>query len=169
MTLLHNISMAEAVRMLLVGSIKPTELVETCLAQIEAHDSKLNAYITVCADEAREAAVKADQDIEKGLPRGLLHGIPVALKDIYDTAGILTTCHSKLFKTRVPDNDCDAWNEWRQMEPYCSGKQVPMSSQLAGHRSIYPGRLLETPGILNTYQPAPLAAPVLRWPLAWRI
>ena len=109
MTLLHNISMAEAVRMLLVGSIKPTELVETCLAQIEAHDSKLNAYITVCADEAREAAVKADQDIEQGLPRGLLHGIPVALKDIYDTAGILTTCHSKLFKTRVPDNDCDAW------------------------------------------------------------
>ena len=78
MTSLHITSMAEAVRMLRLGSIKPTELVESCLTQIKAHDNKLNAYITVCADEAREAATRADREIKNGLPRGLLHGIPVA-------------------------------------------------------------------------------------------
>ena len=109
MTSLHITSMAEAVRMLRLGSIKPTELVESCLTQIKAHDNKLNAYITVCADEAREAAIRADREIKNGLPRGLLHGIPVALKDIYDTAGVLTTCHSNLFRNRVPDTNCDAW------------------------------------------------------------
>jgi aspartyl-tRNA(Asn)/glutamyl-tRNA(Gln) amidotransferase subunit A len=109
MTAIYLASMAEAVRMLRSGSIKPSELVESCLSRIEAHDSKLNAYITICAEEAREAAALADQDIERSNPRGLLHGIPVALKDIYDTAGILTTCHSKLFETRVPEDDCDAW------------------------------------------------------------
>ena len=109
MTPLHLTSMADAVRMLRTGSIKPIELVESCLAQIEAHDSSLNAYITVCADQAREAAEKAGWDIEQGRPRGLLHGVPIALKDIYDTIGVLTTCHSKLFEHRVPDSDCDAW------------------------------------------------------------
>ena len=109
MTLLHLTSMADAGRMLRKGSIKPIDLVETCLAQIEAHDSSLNAYITVCADQAREAGEKAGQDIEQGCPRGLLHGIPLALKDIYDTAGVLTTCHSKLFEHRIPLSNCDAW------------------------------------------------------------
>ena len=109
MTSLHLISMADAVRMLSTGSIKPIELVESCLAQIEAHDSSLNAYITVCTDQAREAAEKAGWDIEQGRPRGLLHGVPIALKDIYDTTGVLTTCHSKLFEHRIPYSDCDAW------------------------------------------------------------
>ena len=109
MTPLHLTSMADAVRMLRTGSIKPIELVDSCLAQIEAHDSSLNAYITVCADHAREAAEKAGWEIEQGSSRGLLHGIPIALKDIYDTLGVLTTCHSKLFEHRIPYSDCDAW------------------------------------------------------------
>ena len=79
MTPLHFTSMADAVRMLRTGSIKPIELVESCLAQIGAHDSSLNAYITVCADQAREAAEKEGWDIEQGRPRGLLHGVPIAL------------------------------------------------------------------------------------------
>ena len=109
MTSLHHASLADAVRMLRTGATKPSELVEACLSWIEAYDHRLNAYITVCADQAREAAAQADRDIERGRPRGLLHGIPVALKDIYDTAGILTTCHSKLFENRVPESDSDAW------------------------------------------------------------
>ena len=91
MTSLSLASMAEAVRMLRSRFIKPSELVESCLSKIEMHDTKLNAYITICAQQAREAAVLADQDIEREIPRGLLHGIPVALKDIYDTAGIHKT------------------------------------------------------------------------------
>jgi aspartyl-tRNA(Asn)/glutamyl-tRNA(Gln) amidotransferase subunit A len=106
-TQLH--SLAEAVRALRLGTTTSAELVAQCLARIEAHDGRLNAFITLLADEARAAAEIADQEIAQGHWRGLLHGVPVALKDIYDTAGILTTCHSKLFADRVPDADCDAW------------------------------------------------------------
>ncbi len=108
-TELHHASLADAARMLRVGTVTATDLVEECLGRIESHDGDLNTYITVLADEARAAAAAADAEIAKGYWRGLLHGIPVALKDIYDTAGILTTCHSKLFENRVPQADCDSW------------------------------------------------------------
>ncbi len=109
MTALHFQSLADAARLLRLGAVKPSDLVEECLHQIGNHNDELNAYITVCAPEAREAAAIADEEIENGHWRGLLHGIPVALKDIYDTAGIRTTCHSKLFADRIPDADCDSW------------------------------------------------------------
>ena len=110
MTELHYQSLSDAARLLRLGSVKPSELVEECLGRIETHDGALNAFITVTADQAREAAATADQELEKGQWRGLLHGIPVVLKDIYDTAGVLTTCHSKLFADRIPTKDCDTWD-----------------------------------------------------------
>jgi len=106
---LHLTSLAEAARLLRLGSVSSAELTEACLKQMATHDDQLNAYITVTADRAREAAAEADREIAAGQWRGLLHGIPVALKDIYDTAGILTSCHSKLFENRVPQSDSDAW------------------------------------------------------------
>jgi aspartyl-tRNA(Asn)/glutamyl-tRNA(Gln) amidotransferase subunit A len=106
---LHYISLADAVRLVRLGEVKPSELVEACLSRIEAHDGELHAYITPLADQARADAVVADEEIAKGHWRGLLHGIPIALKDIYDTAGILTSCHSRLFIDRIPNADCDAW------------------------------------------------------------
>ncbi len=102
-------SLTDAVRLLRLGSVKPSELVDECLAQIEAHDDRLNTFITLCTDEARSAAEVADREVQQGHWRGLLHGVPVALKDIYDTAGILTTCHSKLFADRVPEADSNTW------------------------------------------------------------
>ena len=105
----HLMSLAEAARALRLGTVSSADLTEACLAQVTAHNGSLNAFITVTAAKAREAAAAADQEIAAGRWRGLLHGIPVALKDIYDTAGILTSCHSKLFEHRVPDTDCDAW------------------------------------------------------------
>lgn len=109
MTELHFHSLSDAVRLLRLGSVKPSELVESCLQQIDSHDAALNAYITVCADAAREAAATADAETAQGRWRGLFHGIPVALKDIYDTAGIRTTCHSRLFADRIPAADSDTW------------------------------------------------------------
>ncbi|MCA8930206.1 MAG: amidase, partial [Alphaproteobacteria bacterium] len=109
MTDLHHVSMAEAARLLRLGTVTSRDLTDACLERIAAHDAGLNAYITVCTDTARTAADRADAEIARGLWRGPLHGIPVALKDIYDTAGILTTCHSKLFADRVPETDSDAW------------------------------------------------------------
>lgn len=106
---LHFASLTEAARMLRLGTVSATELTQACLDRIAAHDNSLNAFITTTADKALDTAAAADKDIAAGRWRGLLHGIPIALKDIYDTAGILTTCHSRLFEHRVPEADCDAW------------------------------------------------------------
>ena len=59
---------------------------------------KLNAFITVCAEPARADAKKADQEIAAGNYRGPLHGVPVSIKDLFETAGVLTTGGSKIFK-----------------------------------------------------------------------
>src|SRR5947209_7580815 len=77
-----------ASRALATGRVTSAALVEACLARIAAHDGRLNSFVLVLADEARRAARAADRARKAGRARGLLHGIPFGLKDIYDTAGI---------------------------------------------------------------------------------
>src|SRR5262249_39662128 len=84
--------------------VSPVEVVNTCLGRIEQINPKLNAFITVLADEAREQANVAETEIKLGKWRGPLHGIPVGIKDFYDTAGIRTTAAFEHFKDRVPRN-----------------------------------------------------------------
>lgn len=86
-------------------NISPVELVEACLKRIEDLNPKLNAFITVLSDQAREQARTAEAEIKAGKWRGPLHGIPVGIKDFYDTAGIRTTAAFEQFKDRVPDKD----------------------------------------------------------------
>jgi aspartyl-tRNA(Asn)/glutamyl-tRNA(Gln) amidotransferase subunit A len=85
--------------------ISPVDVVDACLKQIEDLNSKLNGFITVLADQAREQAQLAEAEIKAGKWRGSLHGIPVGIKDFYDTAGIRTTAAFEHFKDRVPAND----------------------------------------------------------------
>jgi aspartyl-tRNA(Asn)/glutamyl-tRNA(Gln) amidotransferase subunit A len=85
--------------------ISPVELVEASLKRIEDLQPKLNAFITILADEAREQAQAAEAEIKAGKWRGPLHGIPVGIKDFYDTAGIKTTAGFEHFKDRVPAKD----------------------------------------------------------------
>ena len=85
--------------------VSPVEVVNTCLGRIEQINPKLNAFITVLADEAREQANVAETEIKLGKWRGPLHGIPVGIKDFYDTAGIRTTAAFEHFKDRVPRKD----------------------------------------------------------------
>src|SRR5262249_54183822 len=85
--------------------VSPVEVVNTCLGRIEQINPKLNAFITVLADEAREQANVAETEIKVGKWRGPLHGIPVGIKDFYDTAGIKTTAAFERFKDRVPHKD----------------------------------------------------------------
>jgi len=86
-------------------NVSPVELVEACLKRIEDLNPKLNAFITVLNDQAREQARTAEAEIKAGKWRGPLHGIPVAVKDFYDTAGIKTTAACEQFKDRVPAKD----------------------------------------------------------------
>jgi aspartyl-tRNA(Asn)/glutamyl-tRNA(Gln) amidotransferase subunit A len=81
------------------------DLVRACLDRITRHDRELGAFITLTADSALDEAKRADADLANGIDRGPLHGIPVALKDLYDTAGVRTTGGSRIFADRVPDRD----------------------------------------------------------------
>jgi len=93
---------SNAIRM---GELSPTELTRSCLARIERLNPALNAFITVTAESALEEARRAEVEIRSGKRRGPLHGIPLALKDIVDTAGVRTTAASLLFEKRVPTED----------------------------------------------------------------
>jgi len=85
----------------------PLEVVDACLSRIAALDAKLRSFITVLPDSAREAAKRAGEDIARGRHRGPLHGIPVAIKDIIQTAGVRTTCGSKVLADWVPSGDAE--------------------------------------------------------------
>lgn len=85
--------------------VSPVELVRACLARIEAFDPALNAFITLTADAALAQARLAESELQCGRWHGPLHGIPVALKDMIDTAGLRTTGGSALFKERIPQQD----------------------------------------------------------------
>ena len=81
------------------------ELADACLDRIDAHDAKLHSFITLTADLALEQARQADKELSTGHDRGPLHGIPIALKDLYATKGIRTTCHSAVLANWIPDHD----------------------------------------------------------------
>jgi aspartyl-tRNA(Asn)/glutamyl-tRNA(Gln) amidotransferase subunit A len=85
--------------------VSPLELVDASLKRIEDLTPKLNAFITILADQAREQARKAEAEIKAGKWRGPIHGIPIGIKDFYDTAGIKTTAGFEHFKDRVPAKD----------------------------------------------------------------
>jgi aspartyl-tRNA(Asn)/glutamyl-tRNA(Gln) amidotransferase subunit A len=107
MTDLTLLGIAEAGRLLARGDITATALTESFLKRIDAVDKKLSSYITVTGDLARAAARQADLELKGGVRRGPMHGIPVALKDIYETAGVLTTGHSALRQDYVPSIDAE--------------------------------------------------------------
>ena len=85
----------------------PTALVEACLSRIEVYQPKLNAFITVLKESALAQARQAETEIRNGQYRGPLHGVPIALKDNIDTAGIRTTAASAVFDDRIPAADAE--------------------------------------------------------------
>lgn len=101
-----DLSIAEAGRRLRAGSLTSVALTEASLLRIADLDPALSAFVTVTGDQALATAAKADADLAAGIDHGPFHGIPYALKDIYDTAGVRTTCHSRLFADRIPTADC---------------------------------------------------------------
>src|SRR5882672_5276364 len=88
-------------------AVSSVELTEACLKRIETYNPTLNAFITVTREQALTAARQMDAEQRRGNWRGPLHGIPIALKDNMDTAGIRTTAASELFKDRVPTEDAE--------------------------------------------------------------
>lgn len=98
-------TIAEASKLLKQGKISPVELVSECLERIEALDPTYHAFIEVLGESARNEAKKAEAEIMAGHYRGPMHGIPIGLKDIYETRGVRTTGHSKVCASHVPLTD----------------------------------------------------------------
>ena len=99
------LSLTEASRLIRDKKISSVELTQSCLNRIERLNPKLNAFITVTAESALAQARKTESEIQRSHWRGPLHGVPIALKDLFDTAGVKTTAGSALFKDRVPTQD----------------------------------------------------------------
>ena len=104
-TNLCYLTISQAGERLRTQKLSPVELTRAFLDRIEAVDDKLHCYILVTAEEALRQARTAEAEILRGGYRGPMHGIPFALKDIYDTAGITTTAGSRLYLDRVPTED----------------------------------------------------------------
>ena len=103
----RQLTISEAAKLFRAKKLSPVELTQDCLARIERLNPKLNAFITVTADSALAEARRAEAEMLQGQSRGPLHGIPIALKDLVDTAGVRTTAASGLFKDRVPTEDAE--------------------------------------------------------------
>ena len=103
--------------------ISPVELTRECLETIERLNPTLNAFVTITAESALQEAANAEKEIQSGHYRGPLHGIPIGLKDLIDTAGTRTTAGSAIFKDRVPTEDAVVVKKLKAAGAVLVGKQ----------------------------------------------
>jgi aspartyl-tRNA(Asn)/glutamyl-tRNA(Gln) amidotransferase subunit A len=116
------LSLQEVSALVKAKKVSPVELTRTCLSRIEALNPSLNAFITVTGQSALIEAQQAEVEIQRGRWRGPLHGIPIALKDLIDTAGVKTTGGSALFRDRIPKEDATVVSRLRTAGAVFLGK-----------------------------------------------
>jgi len=121
---LHHLTIAEAGRLFRAHELSPVELTRTYLDRIEAVDGILHTYLTVTAERALDEAKQAEDELMAGTDRGPMHGIPYGLKDAYETAGVRTTCHSKLLENNVPTRDATTQRKLRDGGGVLLGKHA---------------------------------------------
>src|SRR5215467_1713017 len=135
---LHDLTLAEASALIRARRLSPLEYTQALLARTDALDPQLNAYITRTSEAAIESARAAEAEIARGNCRSPLHGIPFAVKDIYDTAGVLTSGHSRICIDRVPVRDAFAVARLRSAGAILTGK-------LATHEFAHGGPSFDLP------------------------
>jgi len=101
------LTISELSELIRTRKISPVEVTRLMLHRIDKFNPVLNAYITVTSEQAMKSAQDAEKEIQQGKWRGPLHGVPLALKDLFDTAGVRTTAASALFRDRVPEQDAE--------------------------------------------------------------
>ena len=100
-----RLTLKKASELLRGRTVSSLELTQACLQRIEEYNPRVNAFITVTSEQALNSAQEMDAEARRGKWRGPLHGVPIALKDNIDTAGVRTTGASELFKDRIPAED----------------------------------------------------------------
>ena len=131
-------TIAEAARQFEARTLSPVELTKACLARIEAYDGAINAFLLRTEERALADAKAAEQRMMSGARRGKLDGIPIAHKDIYNTAGIRTTAHSRLLADNVPTRDATTVRKLAEAGTVMLGK-------LATHEFAWGGPSFDLP------------------------
>jgi aspartyl-tRNA(Asn)/glutamyl-tRNA(Gln) amidotransferase subunit A len=126
------LSLAEAGHGLRTGKLSAVQLVEACLARIEAREPQLHAFLHLDAAGAMRGAAQADRDIRAGHDRGAMHGIPVGIKDLFDVAGMPTTWNSALPRPPAPQRDAAVVENLRQNGAIVLGKLAAWECGIGG-------------------------------------
>ena len=159
-----SLTLAEAACKIKSREISPVELTQESLDRIDELQPKLNAFITICPDQALSAARKAERDIAGGKYRGPLHGIPYAVKDIYASKGIRSTSGSRVFADHFPDHDSTAVRKLNSAGAIMVGKNNTNEFASGGDDSSFygpvqnPWKLGYTPGGSSSGSAASVAA-----------
>src|ERR1700722_20090704 len=132
MTDLHFLTIAQASAQIKARKLSPVELTAAFLARVRRLDPTLNSHLLVLEEQATEDAAKAESEIAAGRWKGPLHGIPIGLKDIYNTAGIRTTGHSALFRDHVPTEDAATVTLLREAGAIVLGKLATWEFAIGG-------------------------------------
>jgi Asp-tRNA(Asn)/Glu-tRNA(Gln) amidotransferase A subunit family amidase len=162
---LHSLSASEAARLIRDGVISSEQLVEACLARVREVDEHVQAWAFLDADYALAQARAADQLRLSGQPIGPLHGVPVAVKDIFDTADMPTECGSVLYAGRTPSRDAATVSLLRAAGAVIMGKTVTTEfAYFAPGKTRNPHNPEHTPGGSSSGSAAAVAAEMV--PLA---
>jgi len=132
MSAIADLTIAEAGAALRSRSISSVELTQAALDRVDRLDPTLQAFIAVTRDRAMEEARQADRELAGGTDRGALHGIPYGLKDIYDVAGVATTCHSRVCLDNIAAADCAVQERLRAAGAVLIGKQATAEFAMGG-------------------------------------
>ncbi|GIT44974.1 MAG: hypothetical protein Ct9H300mP11_29100 [Chloroflexota bacterium] len=129
---LHELTIREAGELLKDGDLSPVELTQAFFNRIDQTEDRLHSFITLLQDRAMGEARKSEAEIRSGNYKGPMHGIPIVLKDLYDTAGIRTTSGSQVDFDRVPTTDSTATSRLADAGAVLLGKVTMHEFALGG-------------------------------------
>lgn len=117
-----GMTIEEAARKLRAGALSAVELAQESLRRVREQQPQINAFITITEEIALGQARRADEELARGIDRGPLHGIPYALKDLFETRGIRTTAGSKIFADYIPERDAAVYAKLTEAGAVLVGK-----------------------------------------------
>ena len=156
---LYELSVADAAAQIRAGTLSPVALAESLLARIDILNDDLKAWVTIDREAVLAAARQREAEVQDGRPLGLIHGVPVGLKDIFYTEGMLTACGSKVYADFVPNFDATSVAKIKAAGGIILGKAVTTefaTSDPSPTRN--PWNLEHTPGGSSSGSSAAVAA-----------
>ena len=155
----YELSLVDAAAQIREGSLSPVALAESLLARIDALDGDLQAWVTIDREAVLNTARHREAEVRQGGPLGLIHGVPVGLKDIFYTAGMLTACGSRVYGDFVPDFDATSVAKIKAAGGIVLGKAVTTEFATSDPSPTHnPWNLEHTPGGSSSGSSAAVAA-----------